>query len=435
MAVFVCHGHDFENLARLETAFEKSGIRLRYSAGFVEGLSIENQIVDAVSDSLFGIYILTKKSSLSAWCHFELALLQSQGKDIFVWDVDNMGREALPSFLPLGRLLNHSPQGILEALREHASAPLSWVRIPGSLDVRVPERLRNMWTEHAYLETATRSVAGVSSIISKIYDIVNKYVPVRDPDDVVTHADEEAHRHLESTLDDSKIGLVSEESVKVRDRGRVADLVLRKLPCWIVDPLDATTAFRHRAGRHLPSVMVALVEAGPGRGKKKNISISLAIIHFPCTMEWYFAVRGRGSYKNNARLGVLDGALDLKESWISFNQYANQMYETDRFRRILTGVRAAGAPLVTVDPPHSGVAMRVIDGDFGVSAAVHDNNAKKPKQCIWDVTACKLIVEEAGGQFLNSRGLPYDILGTPDLVVVAQTQAQAQKILATAKTA
>jgi fructose-1,6-bisphosphatase/inositol monophosphatase family enzyme len=70
----------------------------------------------------------------------------------------------------------------------------------------------------------------------------------------------------------------------------------------------------------------------------------------------------------------------------------------------------------------------MIEGKKRISAIIHDNNPLKVKQSIWDVTAPQIIVEEAGGVFLNSRGARYDPL-EPDMIIIAKSQELADEIL------
>jgi hypothetical protein len=97
-------------------------------------------------------------------------------------------------------------------------------------------------------------------------------------------------------------------------------------------------------------------------------------------------------------------------------------YETATFKNIENGVRVGGgARLVTRMPPSSNVAIRMLAASTGsnrfLGACVHDHNPEKPKQMSWDIIPIKLIVEEAGGVYIDShKGMdepldPFDLRG------------------------
>ena len=84
--------------------------------------------------------------------------------------------------------------------------------------------------------------------------------------------------------------------------------------------------------------------------------------------------------------------------------------------------------MVTTTVPNSGVALRVAAAETGLAAAIHDNSAAKIKQAPWDVVPMKLLVEEAGGVFLNLEGKPIDPF-VAEVSVVAQSRHLAEQII------
>ncbi|KAL7543299.1 hypothetical protein ACHAWF_010519 [Thalassiosira exigua] len=66
---------------------------------------------------------------------------------------------------------------------------------------------------------------------------------------------------------------------------------LTEAPTWIVDPIDGTTNFA--AGLPLSCVSVGFCRDGEPR---------MGVVYAPATEELYVAVRGRGAYRNGARL-------------------------------------------------------------------------------------------------------------------------------------
>lgn len=163
---------------------------------------------------------------------------------------------------------------------------------------------------------------------------------------------------------------------------------------WLVDPLDGTSAFLFRVGNPFPSVLVALEEAGQP---------VVGVVLFPLTGECFYSHRGLGAFKDGVALQP-PPLRRLQEIWIDMNQYGNARYETGMFAYLRNKLRTReGARLVTSFPPHSGVAMRLLDGTTGLSAVVHDNSEDNVKQAPWDIAAPRAILTEAGGCFVSLR--------------------------------
>jgi myo-inositol-1(or 4)-monophosphatase len=189
---------------------------------------------------------------------------------------------------------------------------------------------------------------------------------------------------------------------------------------WIVDPLDASSAFLMQAGAQYPAVLVALREQGETK---------LGVTYFPLTGEWFYAQKSRGAWKNGKRL-ICDSDMPLSQIWVEMNQYGSSEFETNYFVNLRKQLRSvAGAQLVTSNVPHSGVAARIAEGSTTLAAAVHDNNPASIKQAAWDIAAPQVILEEAGGVFVNPKGNRTDpFLAEP--IIVARSAAIAQKIIA-----
>jgi len=164
----------------------------------------------------------------------------------------------------------------------------------------------------------------------------------------------------------------------------------RSARLWIVDPLDATTALLFGA-RRMVSTMIALM---------RNGKLEVAVIAFPFTDDWWYAVRGEGAWHNGVRIRCQSPA-SLTNEWVDLNQYGDSKLETAAFTRLDHKLRSC-CRLVTRQVPHSGVVCSVIGGQ--IAAAVHDNHPKKLKQAVWDLAPQILLAEEAGGLVVDSRG-------------------------------
>ncbi|MHC4877277.1 MAG: inositol monophosphatase family protein [Planctomycetota bacterium] len=232
--------------------------------------------------------------------------------------------------------------------------------------------------------------------------------------DLVSEVDREADRAALAVLqtDPASAAILSEE-LSPETPDSVDDL-------WIVDPLDATSAFLMRAGDTYPAVLAAKYVGG---------RLSLGVVLFPLTGEWFYAQRGKGAWKDGRRLVINDDRPALAEAWVEMNQYGDASLETEVFTSLRSHLRSgAGARLVTSNVPHSGVAMRIAEGNSGLAAAIHDNNPSNVKQAPWDIAAPQIILEEAGGVFVNFDGEPTDPFHT-EPVIVAATRSLADEII------
>jgi len=149
---------------------------------------------------------------------------------------------------------------------------------------------------------------------------------------------------------------------------------------WIIDPIDGTRDFVR--GNRFWCVLVALEEAGESL---------VGVAHFPMLGETYWAVRGGGSYLNQARLRV-SSVGTIAESCSSPN-----------------GLHLAAArpylPKI-VDLMQRSWAVRMYGGalDACLLAAGKVEIWFEPKVEIWDLAALKLIIEEAGGVYFAMDG-------------------------------
>lgn len=188
---------------------------------------------------------------------------------------------------------------------------------------------------------------------------------------------------------------------------------------WIVDPLDASSAYLMQAGREYPSVLIALRLHG---------ETQLGVTYFPLTNEWFYAQRSRGAWKDGRRL-VCYTDESLSDIWVEMNQYGASEYETAYFANLRRRLRStSGAQLVTSNVPHSGVAVRIAERRSSLAAAIHDNNPAMVKQAAWDIAAPQIILEEAGGVFMNPQGKSTDPF-VAEPIIVARTAAIAHRII------
>jgi histidinol-phosphatase len=151
---------------------------------------------------------------------------------------------------------------------------------------------------------------------------------------------------------------------------------------WIVDPIDGTRNFV----RHIPfwATLIALEEQG---------EITVGVIHNPVTGELYAARKDEGTRLNGAPIRV-SATSDLAEAHLVH----------------------AGLDIMRTGGHWDGF-VRLVDatsrqrgfGDYYGYTLVAEGKAElyvemdlKP----WDLAACKIVVEEAGGRFTDFAGRP-----------------------------
>ena len=267
-------------------------------------------------------------------------------------------------------------------------------------------------TLDAHLVIAIDAAAAAGSIIrdgsGQIHDIESKGVG-----DLVSQVDTDADVVITKVIRAaSDLPILSEESSPTVDDPN-ADF-------WIVDPLDATSAFLTQAGPQYPAVLINH-QSGP--------VTTCGLVYFPLTEEWFYAVKGKGAFKDGQPLRVSDEPVTLLESWVEMNQYSDNELETKLFASMRESLRSHyGARLVTTNPPHSGVATRIAESLTSLTVCIHDNSMDHIKQAAWDIAAPRLVLEEAGGVFLNFEGKPLDLfLAEP--FVVARTRELAMEVI------
>ena len=261
------------------------------------------------------------------------------------------------------------------------------------------------------LHTAVLAAQAAGTIIRDGSEKLN-VVEQKGVGDLVSEVDREADRVACDILRAASVLPILSEELNA-DQTISSDM-------WIVDPLDGSSAYLMSAGPQFPAALIALRENGATR---------LGVVYFPLTDQWFYAEKNCGAWHNGNRLlcGTGDSLADV---WVEMNQYGDANLETDYFRNLKERLRSNdGARMVTSTVPHSGVAMRIAIGDSLLAAAIHDNNPASTKQAAWDIAAPQIIMEEAGGVFLNPDGLPSNPFETRP-IIVSRTLKLAQEIIA-----
>jgi fructose-1,6-bisphosphatase/inositol monophosphatase family enzyme len=305
------------------------------------------------------------------------------------------------------------------------------------LKLKLSKQTREHLEDDTDFRIALEAIAHVAPMIRSRYGERLTEVLDRDRREIVTSTDEWAADEIRRILltQNHEYAFLCEEFHRHMTLSGRREMIGPNRKCWVVDPLDATSAFVHKANQAYPSIMIALAES-----TKVNpigqyaIKVMLGIIFFPMTSELFYAFFQKGAYCNGKRLVMGNVIPHLSTCWVSMNHYSDIQLETSLFKSIRDGLRSPkGAQLVSIDVPHSGIAVRVIDRATRLAAVVHDNNPIYPKQQVWDVCAPQIIVSEANGVFLNSSGKEYAPFEDCDLIVVAQNSQIAEDILSLSK--
>ena len=163
-------------------------------------------------------------------------------------------------------------------------------------------------------------------------------------------------------------GWLSEESVD--DEAR-----LGKERVWIVDPIDGTRAYL--AGRGDWCVSVALVQGA---------SPVLAAVFAPASDEFFFAARGQGARRNDARINASAGVE------LDFSRMAGPKPLVQRLN--------PSQEEIALHPRIGSLALRLCRVAHGALDAAFAGGQSRD----WDLAAANLIVQEANGRMTALSG-------------------------------
>ncbi len=255
------------------------------------------------------------------------------------------------------------------------------------------------------LEAACRAARQAGALIRAAWGRFDpETVAEKSVHDLVTEIDREAEALILTLLEEAVPGgvFLAEESIPQTPspaRG----------PRWIVDPLDGTTNFVH--GVPACSVSIALELEG---------QLLLGVVYELGQDELFWAVRGRGAYRNGQPIRV-SRVRRLERALLATGFPYREFDRLDAYLAVLRhfmlntqGIRRPGSAAMDL----CYVACGRFDGfwELGLSP--------------WDVAAGAVIVEEAGGRVTDfSGGTDYlfgrQIVATNGLVHEAMLQAVA----------
>ncbi|XP_066585026.1 uncharacterized protein [Prorops nasuta] len=213
--------------------------------------------------------------------------------------------------------------------------------------------------------------------------------------DVVTYFD----RKTEEALINSLSGKFPDHKFIAEESSYKKNVMLTDSPTWIIDPIDGTTNFVHAFPFACISVALAI-----------HKEVVLGIIYNPSNFEMYTAVKGKGSFLNDepintSKITELNKALLGCEPGLMRDGIKNREFKETRIKALINvtqGSRAIGSAALTM----AYIARGVID--------CFQMDTLQP----WDIAAGMLIIREAGGVVVNSKGGQLDFM-KPDLLAAA----------------
>lgn len=203
------------------------------------------------------------------------------------------------------------------------------------------------------------------------------------------------------------IPIISEES-------RLAPLLQRNQwpRYWLIDPMDGTQEFVARSGDF--AVSIALVEHGWP---------ALGVIYWPKHQVFYYATRGKGAFKQ-------DGSAINK---IHVNQFT-----LGESLKIAVSRRQPLEPIINLLQLEQNVEYIALGSCSLKSCLIAEGKAdcylRLGPTGEWDTGAVQVIVEEAGGQILDSEFTPLsynqrDTLANPNFMVLGQANVPWQQLI------
>ncbi len=166
-------------------------------------------------------------------------------------------------------------------------------------------------------------------------------------------------------------GILSEEGIDEK-----------KEKMWVIDPIDGTVNYAF--GLPSFSVSIAYVE---------NDDPIVGVIHLPVIGETYYAVKGKGAYKDGEKIGVSQRS-NLRETvgLMGFFKGFTGRFISEMEDKVIR-IRMLGSIAVGVAYIAAGKA------DFYIAKRANP----------WDVAAAVLILKEAGGMVTDLDGNPAGI--------------------------
>lgn len=216
-------------------------------------------------------------------------------------------------------------------------------------------------------------------VVPKILEIYHSHfdVEIKGDNSPVTIADKTADKMIREYLGKlyPTYAFLTEESEDDLSR-------LENDFCWIVDPIDGTKDFIAKDDQFCTSI-----------GLSYKGEIVVGVISAPALGEIYYASRGNGAFKlvdgKPVKIHVNDKTSDLTYLASVFHEQPRNIEVLEKNKGIITKVVKVGSCLK---------ACRIAEGNAEVAYRFADRSKE------WDVAAMHILLEEAGGVFLEPDG-------------------------------
>ena len=216
----------------------------------------------------------------------------------------------------------------------------------------------------------TKVVLDASKIIKK--NLNNVHASFKGKDDIVTNVDIEIENFIISKMKEKfpNHSIVSEE---FNPDGKMSE------NCYTIDPIDGTVNFANGLGHY--GIQIALVTGG------KNV---VSVIFFPNENELFTATLGGGAWLNGKPISVRKTPFrDMLYHFVISHKAKFDSFE------ILNEIKTKVSRHVRIMGSQSGAFANVACGRLG--ATVFGCFTR------WDFEPGRLLVEEAGGKFLEVK--------------------------------
>ena len=231
-----------------------------------------------------------------------------------------------------------------------------------------------MWEEqlNAAIEAGVKAIKGILEIYNTNFD-----VEIKDDNSPVTLADKNADKVIREYLHEKypEYAFLTEESTD--DKSRLNNDFVR-----VVDPVDGTKDFVAKDGGFTTNIALSY---------KHEAVVGVVVV--PLTGEIYYAAKGMGAFYRHQgitkRIHVndkLDNLIVYKSVFHSTKQ-EEVMYE--KYKDKIAKIEKWGSALKP---------CRIAQGLGELSYRLTDGTKE------WDTAASQVIVEEAGGIFLDTKG-------------------------------
>ena len=232
-----------------------------------------------------------------------------------------------------------------------------------------------MWEQE--LEVALIAAKKAQEVIMEVYNRPFD-VEIKEDASPVTEADKKADALIREILFKAfpKYAFLTEESEDDKSR-------LENDYVWIIDPVDGTKDFVAHDGGFTTNIALAYKH-----------EVVVGVISIPVNGEIYYAVKGVGSfhlYKDGKvnKIHVNDKVDDLTvlTSVFHFNEKEGQLIEKHKDK--IKHVKKFGSSIKACQ-----IAEGLAEISYRMSAGTKE----------WDTAACQIVLEEAGGVFVEPDG-------------------------------